>query len=400
MARTETILRVFVASPGDIKEERQILNDVIQELNDTWSKTLRIRLEFVGWETHSYPNFGGDAQAVINEEIEDDYDIFVGIMWARFGTPTGRAGSGTEEEFYRAYERHKTSPDETKIMFYFKDAPISPSDLIPEQLGLIQRFKAQLGGKGGYYWTFTDREEFAQFVRMHLSRQVQDWSKESSREKTEIATESPEVEEADNATVFDEDEGFLDLIEISTDKIELMKESLLRIGGATEELTVKMNAGAEELRANNNIKEAKRVINRVANALENFSSLLETEVPIFSQSYSDGIEAFSRAFSLMGDFGDVKYEDIETLESQMGGFKVAIVTAQIQTTQFIDAIASSPRTTTPFNKAKRRAISVLEKLNDELTKASNLSEEIENVIGQMKKSIKQSADERIWLAGE
>jgi hypothetical protein len=87
MPRTETILRVFVASPSDVIEERQLLEEVVKELNLTWSKNLGIRLELVKWETHAFPGIGDDPQAVINTEIGDDYDIFIGIMWTRFGSP-------------------------------------------------------------------------------------------------------------------------------------------------------------------------------------------------------------------------------------------------------------------------------------------------------------------------
>ena len=42
---------------------------------------------------------GSDPQQIINSQVSDEYDIFIGILWTRFGTPTERAGSGTEEEF-------------------------------------------------------------------------------------------------------------------------------------------------------------------------------------------------------------------------------------------------------------------------------------------------------------
>ncbi|MYD31374.1 MAG: DUF4062 domain-containing protein, partial [Nitrospira sp. SB0661_bin_20] len=64
-------------------------------------------MDVVRWETRTTPGFGKDPQDVINKQISDAYDIFIGIMWTRFGTPTPRAGSGTEEEFLRAYDRYK-----------------------------------------------------------------------------------------------------------------------------------------------------------------------------------------------------------------------------------------------------------------------------------------------------
>jgi len=105
MAKTQTILDVFVASPGDVIEERKILEEVINEFNVTWSDERNLRLDLVKWETHSRPGFGEDAQDVVNQQIGDEYDIFLGLMWGRYGSQTKRAESGTEEEFERAYRR-------------------------------------------------------------------------------------------------------------------------------------------------------------------------------------------------------------------------------------------------------------------------------------------------------
>ena len=47
MPRHETVLTVFVASPGDVEEERNRLEDVIRDLNISWSKHLGISLELI-----------------------------------------------------------------------------------------------------------------------------------------------------------------------------------------------------------------------------------------------------------------------------------------------------------------------------------------------------------------
>ena len=93
--RDERVFVVFVASPSDMQPQRDALEEVIRELNLTWSRKLGIRLDLVRWETHGVP----DAQDVLNRELPDDPDIFIGLMWGRYGTPTSSAGSGTEEEF-------------------------------------------------------------------------------------------------------------------------------------------------------------------------------------------------------------------------------------------------------------------------------------------------------------
>src|ERR1019366_132994 len=117
MPRDEHVLTVFVASPSDLDPERSLLEEAIRELNLSWSRTLGVHLELVRWEANGYPGVGHDAQDVLNRELPGDYDIFVGLMWAKFGTPTGRAGSGTEEEFHRALKRFQENAGSVKIMF-------------------------------------------------------------------------------------------------------------------------------------------------------------------------------------------------------------------------------------------------------------------------------------------
>jgi hypothetical protein len=65
MATQQTVVTAFVASPGDVSEERAVLQEVVSELNVTWSKTLGVRLELLRWETHTFPSVGAYPQAVI-----------------------------------------------------------------------------------------------------------------------------------------------------------------------------------------------------------------------------------------------------------------------------------------------------------------------------------------------
>ena len=90
-------LRIFVASPGDVTDERDRLDRVIAHLRTHVAAAHGLDLELVRWETHVRPGVAADAQAVVNPKI-GDYDLFIGIFWNRFGAPTGRAESGTREE--------------------------------------------------------------------------------------------------------------------------------------------------------------------------------------------------------------------------------------------------------------------------------------------------------------
>jgi hypothetical protein len=123
---TRTI-RIFASSPSDLDDERNQLAAVVQELNSTVRALVlhrTVELELVRWETHTYPNVGStDAQGIVDEQLGDDFDIYVGMMWSRFGTPTSRAGSGTEHELRAALAGKRARGRPAHILFYFCDEP-------------------------------------------------------------------------------------------------------------------------------------------------------------------------------------------------------------------------------------------------------------------------------------
>ena len=50
---------------------------------------------------------------IINKQISDNYEIYLGIFWTKYGSPTDEYDSGVIEEFENAIKLNK------KIMFYF-----------------------------------------------------------------------------------------------------------------------------------------------------------------------------------------------------------------------------------------------------------------------------------------
>ncbi len=162
-------IRVFVSSPSDVKEERDRLRNVVEKLNRIIGPDKNIVLELVDWETHVTPDMGR-SQEIINRQIVP-YDIFIGIMWKRFGSPTGKAGSGTEEEFNAAYECWKKTGS-PKILFYFNQAPYTPRTPEEEdQVRRVREFRAQLREKG-LPWKYNGPDEFERFVDEHLHKTI------------------------------------------------------------------------------------------------------------------------------------------------------------------------------------------------------------------------------------
>jgi len=156
---------IFVASTGEVGELRRALGAVVTELNGTLGRDQRAVIELMRWETHARPS-AGRAQAVINRQI-NAYDLFVGILWKRFGTPTGVAESGTEEEFRIAWERYQNGslPD---ILFYFCERPWWPrAEEELDQFRSVLRFRREVENRV-LAWRFGDHSEFESLARQHL----------------------------------------------------------------------------------------------------------------------------------------------------------------------------------------------------------------------------------------
>jgi hypothetical protein len=163
--------RVFIASPGDVKEERDVMSRVIDNVNRTDGRKGDYAVELIRWETHAAPG-GGSPQQVINDLIDiGDCHIFIGIMWRRFGTPTASFGSGTEEEFDLAYKGWTKQPS-MSLMFYFCQRPFMPRDLDEvEQMRRVLAFRAALRNKT-LDWEYSSPEEFSQQIARHLRIRV------------------------------------------------------------------------------------------------------------------------------------------------------------------------------------------------------------------------------------
>ena len=166
-SQPQRIVRLFVASPSDVGDERMQLAEMVEEFNRILGKHHGVYVDILQWQTHASPGLGRAEEVVL--ESMGPFDIMVGIMWSRFGTPTGKAGSGTEEEFDLAYDRWKKR-QVTDILFYFCEAPAPypRSRNETDQLEAVLRFKTKVQGLG-MVWTYSDRARFRDIVRPQLT---------------------------------------------------------------------------------------------------------------------------------------------------------------------------------------------------------------------------------------
>ena len=84
-AETVRIIRVFVSSPGDVKRERAVMDDVVASINRIDGQARGFRLELFLWEDNVTPRIGPRPQQVVDQQTPA-FDIYLGIMSTRFGT--------------------------------------------------------------------------------------------------------------------------------------------------------------------------------------------------------------------------------------------------------------------------------------------------------------------------
>jgi hypothetical protein len=165
-----TVLRVLIASPSDVAEEREVLTNVVLDWDAAHSKAERIVLMPVKWETHAHPASGDYPQGIINKQIVDDCDILIGAFWSRLGTATPVAASGTAEEIERLRSKGKN------VLLYFSTAPL-PQSHDPEQWRMLKDYQRTLQ-RDTLYWNFSNPEELYRLASRHLAAIIHEISAE------------------------------------------------------------------------------------------------------------------------------------------------------------------------------------------------------------------------------
>jgi hypothetical protein len=163
-----TSLRIFVACPADVNPERERLYTTVEDLKEL-AQHFNVTLELVDWR-RVVPDLGRPEEVILDQLKPTSWDLFIGILWHRFGTPPGRGfKSGTQEEFdlaYKLWSKYKRP----SVKFY-RCTRRYPSNVDPDQLKLVNEFFQAFAPDGphpGLYAGFNSADEFERLTRRHL----------------------------------------------------------------------------------------------------------------------------------------------------------------------------------------------------------------------------------------
>jgi hypothetical protein len=172
MADSRKVVKVFLASPGDLPDERRAAKSVADEFNALYAEEFGYQVELVGWE--DTVSVYGRPQATINRELER-CDLFVGLMWKKWGTPpdvSGPYSSGFEEEYETSVHR-RLSVGRPEISLLFKEIdPEFLRDPGPD-LEKVLAFKNKLiAEKKILFESFSDIGELEKKIHRCISKYV------------------------------------------------------------------------------------------------------------------------------------------------------------------------------------------------------------------------------------
>jgi hypothetical protein len=159
-------VRVFIASPGDVSDERDEACRVIHDWNAAHSLDRSILVEPVRVETHSQAVQGGHPQDLINGQLLERCDLLLAIFWTRLGTPTKKDVSGTVQEIREFAE----SKGAERVLLFFCEKEL-PSDVDIEQVKSVREFKKEMQDKG-LYIRYKSEIEFARLFRQQLEMRM------------------------------------------------------------------------------------------------------------------------------------------------------------------------------------------------------------------------------------
>lgn len=182
-----TLIRVFVSCPGDVSREKDIIKKLCESRNHVFSVNNRgIMFQVLDFKDIVAP-WGNRSQEDINVRFSG-YDIYIGLLWMRYGTVSGAEdpitgipyGSGTEEEFRNAVQKRKDG-EEIGIYFFFKEPRDVEDEDEEKELSKVKKFKREIQGNGWVH-SFPNTEDPTKFITS-IYQLLDEWVWEVERKK-------------------------------------------------------------------------------------------------------------------------------------------------------------------------------------------------------------------------
>lgn len=170
MSYTKEHILVFLAYISDVEPEVNAAKDIVEAINRSHEK-LEIELDLRIWKDVQAEY--GNPQEKINRDFVEKCDVFIGLIWKKWGTPTGQSDCGFIEEFNIAERRYNETRKPT-ILLYAKAAneqEIKEDE--KEGYNKIKEFKNEIISEHkGFLIPFETIDSWKNIIRARLAQYV------------------------------------------------------------------------------------------------------------------------------------------------------------------------------------------------------------------------------------
>ncbi|GAA5037678.1 DUF4062 domain-containing protein [Microbacterium fluvii] len=304
-------LRVFIASPAGLSDERDAIEQTAASLNAILSDLLDVTIRVYRWE--QLTSRAGRPQALINPWV-DQCDLFIGILHRRWGSPAGgEYETGFHEEIGLALKRRASSgaPD---ISLYFKAVDEgSLSDPGPD-LARVIAFKRELREQHKIlYQEFATVEELRLLIALRLTEVMHERGRVGATGRGYAPSRSAAEVESEVASEPGEDDSSSDELVRTLESFAALAVGKPRDGHADADRLLLFAIAASRDKELIPIHLANRVANRA-----NVSGLRQVEANAWMRSLLNdmgrSLSASERVFPL-GVFRDREGLEKEFMES-------------------------------------------------------------------------------------
>lgn len=210
------LLKIFIASPGDVWKQRDEVEKLIWDWNNNHVDSKNTVLMPIRWENNTSSSYklNSSGQAIINEQIVKSSDILIAIFGDKIGTLTSNNKSGTVEEINVFYEEHKDNVG----IFFVKE--IKDPNLIKERQ-MVEQYKKYIEKKKlGLYQKYTARN-INFFINNEVEKKLKDISYRSNNETSVGEIQNNIETDLFNHIEFDVDELLLLIYIVEDSKVNL-----------------------------------------------------------------------------------------------------------------------------------------------------------------------------------
>lgn len=188
MPRQTTTYDVLLSCPGDVLDQMDLVREAINSFNEGIGLDNNVVLMLRHWSISAYAESGKKAQESLNSQFVKYCDVVIAIFGDRFGSPTDKYRSGTEEEIEMFLNEGKQV-----FMFFYEGGRTKDADL--EQAQKVRDFKEEYKSKNkGVLVTYSEKKDLKSLLKDNLEM----WFLRKEKGKNNISTKKIESEKNDS----------------------------------------------------------------------------------------------------------------------------------------------------------------------------------------------------------